>query len=87
MPSINKQLFDVIQEESCDYQKFIRLETVVSKIVRDECGKVDCYHYQKYSEIMDMINNAGWETKKDAILKSLRAATNLIEHRNSEYLP
>jgi len=87
MPSINKQLFAVIQEEACDYQKFIRLETVVSKIVRDECGKVDCYHYQKYIEIMNMVNNAGWETKKDEILKSLRAATNLIERRNSEYLP
>lgn len=82
-----KKLFHIFEHFSDGYERFVQLEQLIKDEVADAEGKMAAKHYQCLVTLMNSINNAGCEERRQGQIRLLRGAMDQISDKYEKYLP
>ena len=82
-----KRVFDVMQGNTSDYSKFEELKECIDLDYNKFKGEENQRFYCVLNILMNAINNAGWEKKKDEIMDCIRKQQEYIADEYEEFLP
>lgn len=87
MLDFRQDLFEIFQQNDGDYLKYERTVDYCTKVKNVVRGNDKAEFYNVLTKLEFLINNAGWEEKKDEILRILWDEKNAISDKYEEFLP
>lgn len=87
MLDFRQDLFEIFQQNDGDYLKYERTVDYCTKVKNVVRGNDKAEFYNVLTKLEFLINNAGWEEKKDEILKILWDEQYAISEKYEEFLP
>lgn len=87
MLDFRQDLFEIFQQNDGDYLKYERTVDYCTKVKSVVRGNDKAEFYNVLTKLEFLINNAGWEEKKDEILRILWDEKNAISDKYEEFLP
>lgn len=86
MLDFRQDLFEIFQQNDGDYLKYERTVDYCTKVKNVVRGNDKAEFYNVLTKLEFLINNAGWEEKKDEILKILWDEQHAISEKYEEFL-
>lgn len=87
MLDFRQDLFEIFKQNDGDYLKYERTVDYCTKVKNVVRGNDKAEFYNVLTKLEFLINNAGWEEKKDEILRILWDEKNAISDKYEEFLP
>lgn len=86
MLDFRQDLFEIFQQNDGDYLKYERTVDYCTKVKNVVRGNDKSEFYNVLTKLEFLINNAGWEERKDEILRILWDEKNAISDKYEEFL-
>lgn len=87
MLDFKSDLFEIYQQNDSDFSKYEKTVEYCTKVKRLVRGNDMAEFYNILNKLMFLVNNTGWENKKDEILQIIRDEQCKISDKYEEFLP
>lgn len=85
--NIKKELFKIFLNEKDNYNLYEKIITFVEKVIQDTKGKENAEFYNHVTNLLNSINNAGYEERRSQQIQYLWDIQKQISDEYDEYLP
>lgn len=85
--NFKEDLFEIYKENNSDFSKYEKTVDYCTKVANIVRGSDNAMFYDVLLKLGNLINNIGWENKRDQILKIILDTQRKITNKYEDYLP
>lgn len=85
---IKADIFDITKDiQGITYQDYEKIVSYITKFERNTLGEENAKFYEKFRILNTILNNAGWEGRKNEMLDIFNSTMDVICYDYEDFLP